>query len=57
MKVPVENLVGEENKGWTYAKYLLGHERTGIARRRPLEGALRTAQGASAREERPTASR
>jgi alkylation response protein AidB-like acyl-CoA dehydrogenase len=23
--------VGEENKGWTYAKYLLGHERTGIA--------------------------
>jgi len=29
--VPVENLVGEENKGWTYAKYLLGHERTGIA--------------------------
>ncbi|MET3131362.1 alkylation response protein AidB-like acyl-CoA dehydrogenase [Oxalobacteraceae bacterium GrIS 1.11] len=29
--VPVENLVGQENKGWTYAKYLLGHERTGIA--------------------------
>ncbi len=28
--VPAENLVGEENKGWTYAKYLLGHERTGI---------------------------
>ena len=32
VEVPVENLVGEENKGWTYAKYLLGHERTGIAR-------------------------
>jgi alkylation response protein AidB-like acyl-CoA dehydrogenase len=31
VKVPAENLVGEENKGWTYAKYLLGHERTGIA--------------------------
>ena len=31
VKVPVENLVGEENRGWTYAKYLLGHERTGIA--------------------------
>ena len=31
VKVPVENLVGEENKGWTYAKYLLGHERTGNA--------------------------
>jgi alkylation response protein AidB-like acyl-CoA dehydrogenase len=31
VRVPVANLVGEENKGWTYAKYLLGHERTGIA--------------------------
>jgi alkylation response protein AidB-like acyl-CoA dehydrogenase len=31
VEVPAENLVGEENKGWTYAKYLLGHERTGIA--------------------------
>jgi pimeloyl-CoA dehydrogenase large subunit len=32
VKVPAENLVGEEGKGWDYAKYLLGHERTGIAR-------------------------
>ncbi|PWF47704.1 acyl-CoA dehydrogenase family protein [Massilia glaciei] len=31
VKVPVANLIGQENKGWTYAKYLLGHERTGIA--------------------------
>ena len=31
VKVPVDNLVGEENKGWTYAKYLLTYERTGIA--------------------------
>ncbi len=31
VKVPFENLVGQENEGWTYAKYLLGHERTGIA--------------------------
>ena len=31
VKVPVENLVGEENKGWTCAKYLLTHERTGLA--------------------------
>jgi alkylation response protein AidB-like acyl-CoA dehydrogenase len=31
VRVPVENLVGELNKGWTYGKYLLGHERTGIA--------------------------
>ena len=31
VKVPVENLVGEENMGWTIAKFLLGNERTGIA--------------------------
>ncbi|MBL8376647.1 MAG: acyl-CoA dehydrogenase family protein [Burkholderiales bacterium] len=31
VRVPVANLVGEENRGWTCAKYLLGHERTGIA--------------------------
>ena len=31
VRVPVENLVGEENKGWTYAKFLLAHERSGIA--------------------------
>ncbi|MCX7172566.1 MAG: acyl-CoA dehydrogenase family protein, partial [Proteobacteria bacterium] len=29
--VPIENLVGTENQGWTYAKFLLGHERTNIA--------------------------
>ena len=32
VEVPVENLVGEENKGWDYAKFLLGNERTNIAR-------------------------
>jgi len=31
VKAPVANLVGELNAGWTIAKYLLGHERTGIA--------------------------
>jgi len=31
VQVPVENLVGTENDGWTVAKYLLGHERTNIA--------------------------
>ncbi len=31
VRVPVENLVGEENKGWTYAKFLLSHERTNNA--------------------------
>jgi alkylation response protein AidB-like acyl-CoA dehydrogenase len=32
VKVPVENLVGEENKGWTYAKFLLQKERNFVAR-------------------------
>ena len=31
VRVPITNLVGEENKGWTYAKFLLKHERAGIA--------------------------
>jgi alkylation response protein AidB-like acyl-CoA dehydrogenase len=31
VRVPVDNLVGELHKGWSYGKYLLGHERTGIA--------------------------
>ncbi len=31
VRVPVENLVGTENHGWTYAKYLLTYERTNIA--------------------------
>ncbi|MBI1250992.1 MAG: pimeloyl-CoA dehydrogenase large subunit [Alphaproteobacteria bacterium] len=31
VEVPVENLVGQENKGWTCAKFLLAHERSGIA--------------------------
>ncbi len=31
VRVPVGNRVGEENEGWTYAKFLLGHERTNIA--------------------------
>ncbi|MBB4688134.1 acyl-CoA dehydrogenase family protein [Amycolatopsis jiangsuensis] len=31
VRIPAENLVGEENKGWSYAKFLLGNERNGIA--------------------------
>lgn len=31
VRVPVENRIGEENQGWTYAKMLLTHERTNIA--------------------------
>jgi alkylation response protein AidB-like acyl-CoA dehydrogenase len=48
VEVPVANLVGEENKGWTYAKYLLAHERTNIAdvnrAKRELERLKRLAQ-------------
>ncbi|MFZ2526430.1 MAG: acyl-CoA dehydrogenase family protein [Rhodococcus sp. (in: high G+C Gram-positive bacteria)] len=32
VRVPADNLVGEENAGWGYAKFLLGNERTGVAR-------------------------
>ena len=31
VEVPADQLIGEENKGWTYAKLLLSHERTNIA--------------------------
>ncbi len=31
VRVPMQNRVGEENRGWTYAKFLLGHERTNTA--------------------------
>ena len=41
VRVPVENLVGEENRGWTYAKFLLGHERTNNRRHRQLQARAR----------------
>ncbi len=48
VEVPAENLIGEENKGWTYAKHLLSHERTNIAdvnrTKRELERLKRVAQ-------------
>jgi alkylation response protein AidB-like acyl-CoA dehydrogenase len=43
VRVPAENLVGEINKGWDYAKFLLGYERTGIAVDQ-VEAAAATAQ-------------
>jgi alkylation response protein AidB-like acyl-CoA dehydrogenase len=49
VEVPASNLVGEENKGWTYAKHLLSHERTNIAdvnrAKRELERLKRIAKG------------
>jgi alkylation response protein AidB-like acyl-CoA dehydrogenase len=48
VEVPADNLIGEENKGWTYAKHLLAHERTNIAdvnrAKRELERVKRLAQ-------------
>lgn len=48
VRVPVENRVGEENAGWTYAKFLLGHERTGIARVGATKRALAEAKAIAA---------
>src|SRR6476660_6162490 len=49
VEVPAENLNGEENKGWTYAKHLLSHGRTNIAdvnrAKRELERLKRIAKG------------
>src|SRR5262249_10291125 len=41
VEVPVANRVGEENKGWSYAKYLLSHERVGIAEVGPSKRELK----------------
>jgi alkylation response protein AidB-like acyl-CoA dehydrogenase len=41
VRVPIANLIGEENRGWTYAKYLLTYERTSMAGIGASEAALR----------------
>ena len=55
VEVPAENLIGEENKGWTYAKHLLSHERTNIAdvnrAKRELERLKRIAKAENVYEE------
>ncbi len=61
VRVPVENRIGDQDKGWTYAKALLAHERTVIARvadsKRRLEKlkqyALRETQGGQIMAEDP----
>ncbi|EAS47338.1 acyl-CoA dehydrogenase family protein [gamma proteobacterium HTCC2207] len=40
--VPRDNLIGEQDKGWTYAKALLAHERTGMAEVADSKRMLRT---------------
>ena len=56
VEVPVENLIGEENKGWTYAKHLLAHERTNSAdvnrAKRELERVKRIAKAEGVYEDR-----
>ena len=50
VKVPVENLVGEENRGWDCAKFLLGNERFGQARRRRRRERIRRLKTIASRE-------
>ena len=45
VRVPAENLIGEEGKGWTYAKFLLAHERFGIAGVANSKRSLNTLKG------------
>lgn len=49
VRVPIANRIGEENKGWTYAKYLLKHERADIARVGRAQAALSYLKSAAAR--------
>jgi hypothetical protein len=52
VRVPVENLVGEENRGWTYAKYLLTYERTNIAGVGASVAAFRQLKAIAAKQQR-----
>jgi alkylation response protein AidB-like acyl-CoA dehydrogenase len=56
VRVPVANLVGEENHGWTCAKYLLTHERTsigGIAQNKALLTRLKRIASQEVRDGQP----
>ncbi len=50
VQVPVANRIGAENSGWTYAKFLLGHERTNIAGVGASKRELRRLKAIAARE-------
>ncbi|HLS57426.1 MAG TPA: acyl-CoA dehydrogenase family protein [Zeimonas sp.] len=50
VEVPMRNLVGDENRGWTYAKFLLDQERTDIARVGRSKAALKQLKGIARRE-------
>ena len=51
VRVPAKNVVGEIGKGWTVAKALLAHERTGIAGVADVKRAVRLIKEAAAKEE------
>lgn len=51
VRVPITNRIGEENKGWDYAKFLLGNERTGVGRLGVTKWRLRYAKALAARRE------
>jgi alkylation response protein AidB-like acyl-CoA dehydrogenase len=56
VRVPVANLVGQENEGWTCAKYLLTHERTsigGIAQNKALLSRLKRIASQEVRDGKP----
>ena len=57
VRVPADQLVGEENQGWTYAKFLLSNERTGIARIGDHQGEAGAGQAARREHRRPDAAR
>ena len=54
VKVPVGNRVGAENEGWTYAKFLLSHERAGFAQLGAARRELASLKSFAAREKRGT---
>jgi alkylation response protein AidB-like acyl-CoA dehydrogenase len=51
VRVPAKNVVGEVGKGWTVAKALLAHERTGIAGVADVKRAVRVIKEVAAKEE------
>jgi alkylation response protein AidB-like acyl-CoA dehydrogenase len=52
VQVPVANRIGAENSGWTYAKFLLGHERTNIAGVGVSKRELRRLKAIAAKEQK-----
>ena len=57
VRVPGENLVGEENQGWTMAKFLLGNERVGVAPVGATKRALATVKETAGADRRSSRTR